>query len=237
MSRNYDKRASRDPDALEALRVWFQKHPVADLASLRRTLRTSGRTVFRALKKVGYHSSYSHAGGYYTLVGIPSFDSRGIWLCQDVGFSVHGTLRATIELLVKEAPAGHTHEELQAVLRLRVHDTLRSLVEGGRIAREQVQSLYVYVSPVPRAARAQLARRRALEVPPAGPPSAPPLDSARVIDVLLAVIHGPRASARKIATDLRARGLGVTDAQVEDLFARYGLGKKTARSRSRRSRR
>jgi hypothetical protein len=237
MSLNSATGASDHSDAQGALRARFEKHPVADLASLRRTLRASRRTVFRVLKKVGYHSSYSHAGGYYTLLGIPSFDAHGVWFCRDVGFSKHGTLRATVELLVKEAPAGHTHEELQVVLRLRVHDTLRSLVEGGRIAREEVQSLYVYVSPLPDAARAQLARRRALEVPSAGSPSAPPLDSARVIDVLLAVIHGPRASARKIATDLRARGLGVTDAQVEDLFARYGLGKKTARSRSRRSRR
>jgi hypothetical protein len=218
------------------MRARFEKHPIADLASLRRTLHASSRTVFRTLKRVGYHSSYSHAGGYYTLVGVPSFDAHGVWFCQDVGFSTHGTLRATVELLVKEAPAGHTHEELRVVLRLRVHDTLRSLVEAGRIARERVQSLYVYVSPLPDTAQAQLARRRALEVQPAGPPALP-LDSARVIDVLLAVIRMPRASARRVAADLRARGFGVADAQVEDVFARYELGKKTARSRSRRSRR
>lgn len=236
MSRNGATGASGHPDALGVLRARFEKHPVADLASLRRTLHASRRTVFRALKKVGYHSSYSHAGGYYTLASVPSFDAQGVWFCQDVGFSVHGTLRATIEVLVKKAPAGHTHEELQVILRLRVHDTLRSLVEGSLIAREPVQSVYVYVSPLPDTAQAQLARRRALEVKPAGPP-APPLDAARVIDVLLAVIHAPRANARRIAADLRARGLGVTDAQVEDVFARYELGKKTASSRSRRSRR
>jgi hypothetical protein len=236
MGRNSATRASGYPDSQRALRARFEKHPVADLAALRRTLHASKRTVFRALKKAGYHSSYSHAGGHYTLVGIPNFDARGIWFCQDVGFSVHGTLRTTLELLVREAPAGHTHEELQGVLRLRVHDTLRSLVKVGRITRERVQSLYVYVSPLLNTAQVQLARRRALDLPQMRP-SAPPLDSARVIDVLLTVIRTPQSSSGKVAADLRKRGLGVTDTQVEDVFARYELGKKTARSRSRRSRR
>jgi hypothetical protein len=64
-----------------------------------------------------------------------------------------------------------------------------------------------------------------------------PLDPARVIEVLLAVIRAPRAAADRVARDLRERGLGVTDAQVIEAFARHDLGKKTARSRSRRSRR
>jgi len=233
MSRNRATGAGDVPDPIAALRARFEKHPVADLAALVRTLCVSRRTLFRVLKRVGYHSSYSHAGGYYTLVGIPSFDTHGVWLWRDVGFSVYGTLRATLEVLVKGAEAGYTHEELERILHLRVHDTLLSLVEGGRIGRERVQALYVYVSPVPRSARAQLAKRRVAEAQPTPPP---PLDSARVIDVLLAVIRVPRADARQVASDLRARGLAVGDEQVEAVFARYELGKKTARSRSRRSR-
>lgn len=232
MSPNHDK------EALGTLVEWFRRHTVADLAALCRVLHASGRTVFRALKKVGYHSSYSHAGRYYTLKGIPRFDVQGLWFDRDVGFSVHGTLRTTVELLVKQALAGYTHEELRAILRLRVHNTLWSLVEAGRVARARVQSLYVYVSPVPDVAQAQLAKRKALAAQPTEATPPPPLDSARVIDVLLAVIRAPRASAQKVATNLRAHahGLGVTDEQVEAVFARYELGKKTAHSRSRRSR-
>ena len=34
-------------------------------------------TVFRALKKAGYHTSYNHNAGYYTPVGVPQFDDWG----------------------------------------------------------------------------------------------------------------------------------------------------------------
>jgi hypothetical protein len=58
-----------------------------------------------------------------------------------------------------------------------------------------------------------------------------------VIDVLVAVIQAPKDDAHAIAARLRATGLAVSDEQVEVVFAQYGLEKKTARSRSTRSRR
>jgi len=219
-------------DYAQVLDQLFGRTPVALLDQLRRALKTPSRTtVFRALTAVGYLTSYSHAGRYYTLKRIPEFDARGLWVFRDVRFSAHGTLRATVERMVKQAPAGHTHEELQAILGLRVHDPLRSLVDARRIARERIGARYVYVDLGPEGAAAQLARRRAGAGAPA---AAAPLDLARVVDVLVAVLRDPRALAPQIAAHLRARGLSLTDAQVEDVFARYELGKKTARSRSRR---
>jgi hypothetical protein len=185
--------------------------------------------VFRVLNEIGYHSSYSHTGRFYTLEGIPSFEENGLWFSGDVGFSTRGTLRATVEHLVLQAPAGCTHEEIERLVRLRVHDTLRSLVEAGRIGRERVEALYVYVGADAAAAHAQLARRRALQARPAAPAS--PLDAARVIDVLLVVIRNPRAGAKAVGEQLRAHGLAVSDVQVEEVFTRYDLGKKKPRSR------
>jgi len=217
-------------DYAQVLDPLFRRTPVARLDQLRRALKTTSRTtVFRALTAVGYLTSYSHAGRYYTLKRIPEFDTRGLWVFRDVRFSVRRTLRATVELMVKQAPAGHTHEELQAILGLRVHDPLRSLVDTRHIARERVEARYVYVDVIPEGAAAQLARRRA-----AAPAAEARLDLARVVDVLVAVIRDPRANAPQIAAHLRARGLSLTDGQVEDVFTRHELGKKTARSRSRR---
>lgn len=223
-----------------ALDVLFRRKPIADLAQLRTALGTTSRTsVFRALCKVGYVSSYSHAGRYYALRRIPTFDAQGLWFVGEVRFSKHGTLRATVVVLVDEAPAGHTHDELTAILGLRIQDTLRSLVEAQSIARQRVESVYVYLAADPQRAAAQLEQRRGM-----APGSAPavvalegmtPLDAARMIDILLAVIRAPRASAKAIGAGLRARGLAVSDAQVEDVFTRHDLGKKTALSRSRRS--
>jgi hypothetical protein len=190
---------------------------------------------------VGYRSSYSHAGRYYTLRSIPKFDERGLWFHGEIRFSAHGTLRATVVVLIEQAPTGHTHEELEVILGLRVHDTLRSLVQAKQIGRERVDALFVYVDADPERAQAQLERRReaagaAVAQTPASPES-PPLELARVVDVLLAVIHAPKDSPRKLAARLRASGLSIDQEQVEAVFRKYELEKKTARSHSRASRR
>lgn len=221
------------------LEKFFDRKPIAQIAELRRALGVRSRTtVFFALKTAGYMTSYSHAGRYYTLYRIPKFDALGLWTFGGVRFSKHGTLRATIVVLVRETPAGCTHEELTGVLGLRVHDTLRSLVEAHALGRERVEEVYVYLDPSPRRAKTQLAERRRMTVAPMPPMpvpvagAVPPLEPTRVIDVLVAVIHAPKEEARIIAARLRAAGLVVSDEQVEAIFVQYGLEKKTARSRS-----
>lgn len=227
-----------DPQ-VQVLEKLFRRKPIATLSQLARALGSSARTVLRALKRVGYLTSYSHAGRYYTLSRLPTFDATGLWFHGEIRFSRHRTLRATVVVLVKQSPAGHTHEELQALLWLRVHDTLRSLVADKALARERVTGVYVYLHPDGEVAAAQLTRRRELAAPSAPLPPSPaaPLDLARVIDVLVAVIHAPKDDAHAIAARLRARGLALTAEQVDGVFTAYGLEKKTARSRSRRSQR
>jgi hypothetical protein len=228
----------RDAQVL-VLEKHFRRKPIATLTQMQRSLGSSTRTVLRALKRAGYLTSYSHAGLYYTLSRIPKFDAAGLWFYGEIRFSRHRTLRTTVVVLVKESHAGHTHEELEALVRLRVHDTLRSLVNDKELARERVTGVYVYLHPDGKVAAAQLTRRREMATPSTPLPSSPaaPLDLAQVIDVLVAVIHSPKDDAGAIAAHLRARGLPLTAEEVEGVFMAYGLGKKTARSRSRRLRR
>src|SRR4030042_3439012 len=96
-----------NPPNVKKLESFFRHRLIARLDELRRTLDVSGRTVFRVLDRMGYLSSYSHAGKYYTLARIPSFDTEGLWAHSGVLFSSHGTLRNTVVYLVKNAPAGH----------------------------------------------------------------------------------------------------------------------------------
>jgi hypothetical protein len=210
----------------QALEQLFHRKPVATVDDLRRALDVKSRTtVLKALQTAGYLSSYTHAGQYYTLKRIPTFDAQGLWFYGNVRFSSHGTLRATVVCLVGHAPAGHTHDELQVCLGLRVQDTLRSLVQSKLIAREPVAALYVYVDTDPKVAAVQLARRRKRKGSP------PPLDLARTIEVLVAVIHAPKDDAQAIAARLKVRGIEVSQEQVESIFAKYAL-KKTAPFRS-----
>ena len=231
---------STPDESPRALRRLFRRSLVADLDALFQALDTRSRmTVFRRLKEIGYLSSYSHTGRYYTLSDIPRFDEHGLWLYRGVGFARAGTLkRATVEL-VRTSEAGRTHPELEQLLRVRVHNTLLDLVEEEEIGREPLGGLYIYVSPEEAQAVAQLARRR--EILSGQAKVLGPLPSTTVIEVLVEAIQAekiPLAPAL-VAKRLAGRGIAVSVEQVEQVFIRHGLDveKKTARSPSRRSKR
>ena len=213
---------------LAALRKLFRTRPVALLSDLRKALHTPSRTtIFRRLSAVGYRTSYSHAGRYYTLERIPRFDQRGLWHYRHIGFSLPGTLRATVIDLVETSPAGQTHEELQDLLDLRVHDTLRFLVRAHKLQRKSFQGAYVYLSAKRKQSSRQWAKRQQL-VPRPAPEERNP---ARVIDVLVDLIHHPHDEARTVSRRLHTLGQTVTPEQIEAIWAHYDL-KKTPRSRS-----
>lgn len=216
-----------------ALQKLFRTRPVARLDDLRQALKRQSRTtILHALRAVGYLTSYSHAGRYYTLERIPQFDPKGLWRYRQIGFSSRGTLRATLIHLVETSPAGQTHTELQDLLHLRVHDTLRLLVRARELKRKPFQDTYVYLSTKPRRASQQWAQRQQLApVPVPGD-----LHPSRIIAVLVDVLHHPHDDARAVSRRLRTLGHTVTPEQVEAVWAHYDL-KKTPRSRSPRSRR
>ena len=224
--------------AKKALATLFGRQPITDLDTLRRTLDTTSRmSVFRRLWEADYLSSYTHRGAYYTLTGIPDFDEYGLWFHQGVGFSRSGTLKATLVEMVDAAEGGHTHRELEALLRIRVQNTLTRLIRERLLGRERIEKLYLYVSAKAKRAATQVAKRRE-RMAAAFEEIALPDDT--VIDVLLEVIHAGQmvVAPAVVAERLRARGVPVTAAQVELVYAHYGFTvKKTARSRSKPSRR
>ena len=48
-------------------------------------------SVRRFLAEVGYFSSFTHNGGWYTLRSIPRFGQDGLWFHADIGFSRAGS--------------------------------------------------------------------------------------------------------------------------------------------------
>ena len=122
--------------ARQALRKLIRRMSVVDIAVLCEELGTRSRmTVFRRLKEIGYRTSFTHAGRFYTLEDLPAFDELGLWFHKEAGFSREGTLKATLVAHVERAPDGRTHAELQHVLSVRVHNPLLDLLREGRIAR------------------------------------------------------------------------------------------------------
>lgn len=140
----------------------FQVEKVLDLNTVKEVVGTASRmTVFRKLKELGYHSSYSHCGKYYTLCSIPKFDGNGLWTYGGVHFSRHGTLMETIPMLVKKSETGYFAPELEDLLFVFVHNALGKLYTSGRLLREQIGDQYLYLSPM--LAESQfLARKRML---------------------------------------------------------------------------
>jgi len=191
-------------------------------------------SIFRRLKEIGYFSSYTHTGRYYTLADIPQFDDYGLWNHQGIGFSQFGTLRATIVQLVNKSPTGHTHMELNNLLRIRAHNTLLKLVRVDRVGREYIEKMFLYVNADSDHAAEQISLRR---VQLADSQKAIPLiPTTTVIEVLIETIHAEqmRIAPSLVAKGLSARGIPITVQQVEQVFARYGIAteKKTAGSGS-----
>jgi hypothetical protein len=215
----------------------FRERRIVDLGALYKTLQTESRmSVFRRLLPLGYVTSYSHGGGYYALDDIPEFDADGLWQYQGVFFSKHGTLKKTVTHMVEVGDAGHTHRELQARLRVHVHNTLLDLVTSKRIGRELLDGLYLYVSAEQKRAVAQVARRRQKSA--TAPQTAVLSGQTLEIAVLLEVIHGAQVipDPAQVVEQLAGKGVRVARDQVEVIFHKHGL-KKTPRSRSRSSRR
>jgi hypothetical protein len=212
---------------------FFRRQGIADLQTLFTVLKTQSRmTIFRRLSTMGYFSSYSDAGRYYTLRDVPQFDADGLWRYQGVGFSRFGSLKSTVEHMVVEADAGRTHNELHVRLQVRVHNSLLDLVRKKRIGREQFAGQYLYVNPDAKIAARQIARRGQQEAILAAAPLPPSL----VIEVLVDLIQGAavHTDPNLVAARLATRGISASPEQVDAVFRKYGV-KKTTSSRSRRS--
>lgn len=221
-----------------ALHHLFRRTPLAQLAVLYRTLKTRSRmSVFRRLQALGYLSSYTHRGSYYTLRETPSFDQFGLWHYGNVGFCRMGTLKAAVTELVEKSEAGRTLQELKDILRVRVQNALLDRVRAQRLGRRALdKKKWLYVSAEPARADKQWTRRHTQ-----GEQSAKalgPLTSAVTIEVLVEVLLASRVhvSPQEVARRLSRRGVTIALQDVEWVFERYDLGKKKRGQASPRSR-
>lgn len=220
-----------DPDTSKtALRNLFRRTPVVELEALRRALKThTYMSVVRRLTLLGYLSSYTHRGRYYTLREIPQFDEVGLWHHGNVGFCRAGTLKAAVTELVEKSEAGRTHQELQALLRVRAHNELLEHVRAGRITRRPLDDdRWLYLSADASRAAKQWARRQAQKkgaVTLLGP-----LTAAMTVEVLVVVLQSSRprvlVTAQEVVRRLHHQGIHVSLEHVQWVFERYELGKK-----------
>ncbi|MCL2853801.1 MAG: hypothetical protein FWE20_12390 [Defluviitaleaceae bacterium] len=208
-------------DHAQRLGELIHKHIVMNLASIKASFPGRSRnSIVRDLKALHYLSSYNNAGGYYTLPGIPSFDSDGIWRHADAYFSKHGTLKSTAKRMVDSSENGLTHDELRTKLGVRVQNTLLDLATQGEISREKHGGAYIYVSADNELRLGQVGKRLAAKEAR--------VDPYTTIAVLNAVIKHPGLNAQGICSILADGGSNIGLTQVATVFDAYDLEKKNS---------
>lgn len=149
---------------IDNVRTVLKTNKIKTLSELKGVLNTSSTmTVFRKLKELGYLSSYSHRGKYYTLFEIADFDEFGLWSYQTVWFSKYGNLVETSREFIDNSRAGFTVRELESILHVEVKHTLLKLFLEKRIHRERLSDVYVYFSSDKDRQRSQILLRQDME--------------------------------------------------------------------------
>lgn len=138
-------KSSRERD--DSIRNFFISYKIATIDDVKAVAgSTSTMTVYRALSRIGYLSSYSHRGRYYTLPEIPVFDNFGLWPYRSVMFSRNGNLLDTAAFMVRHSDKGFTASELESLLQVEVKHALLKLLQRKRISRSRLEGRFVYLS-------------------------------------------------------------------------------------------
>ena len=202
----------------------FQRKKVLTKNELLQAAACSPMTAWRLLRPQGYFTSYNHNARYYTLVGIPHFDTHGLWAYRKVRFSKWGTLTKTIVGLIEDSPAGMTAEQLQQLLQLKnVQPTLTRLTQENRLTREKISGRLVYF-PVAKARRKQQQQRRKETAAGSVARPLPPLE--QIIALLVEIIQRPRSTPRQWVRRLARRGVRVGTQQIQAVLDHYGIDRK-----------
>jgi hypothetical protein len=177
-------------------------------------------SVRRFLAEVGYYSSFTHNGVWYTLQSIPRFGKNGLWFYRDIGFSRAGSLTKTLIALITKSPAGMSAEMLGETLQCRCHGVLVNLWRKGSIQREKMGRCQVYFAADPNKANRQRQARSAQHTPRVQ------FSAELAVLVLAEFIRSPDSSfdqlAKKISQNKRVT---VRTEQIEHLFDQHGLKK------------
>jgi predicted transcriptional regulator len=202
--------------AIQRLTELFQQQPCWMIQPLGQQMGCAVVSMRRLLAQVGYHSSFTHNAGWYTLAGIPHFGRDGLWFYQDIGFSKAGSLTRTLVALIRASPAGLSAEQLGQTLHARCHSVLVSLCRKGLIQRHRQGRFHVYLAAETAVAQCQL--RQTLV--------SAPLPAEIAVLVLAEFIRHPHRPPEALAKAVSAKtGIAIQADQIRRLFDQYSLKK------------
>lgn len=183
----------------------------------------SNMTAWRILSEHGYISSYNFNAKYYTLNDIPVFDKNGLWSYRKVGFSKYGSLSNTLIAMVFKSRSGLEKNELQQLLGVNVIPILSKLYQQGRLYREKVDGIFVYLQTNEDDWRRQLSNRASDTIKEKHRQLPEP---ERIIAVLVELIQRVELEPQQLARRLSRKGIKVTTTEIRAILHHYQLTKK-----------
>lgn len=198
----------------------FLSAQVMTLSQLVTLLSCSQRSVQRHLSKWGCLRSYNYNGMYFSLPAIARFDSLGVWMYQDIGFSRFGNLKDTVVQLASNSPAGLTATELGQILGINAHSFMSQFRVDPRLKREKWGGRFVYFCAEHDIRIAQRRERSTSQ-------SAPPFPSdAQAIIILVSLLKNPKTTLEELVGIVNKELKGIDITMVERLLEYHGLVKK-----------
>ena len=188
-------------DNARTLRTAFASQPTMCLPQIMQTLACSRRTAIRTLNALGYLSSYSHTGRFYSLLSVAQFDALGLWHNRDIHFSRWGTLKNTVRELVEQSPAGYNQRELQQLTQVRCFNASLDLTTHGQVHRQCLGPsrgrFYFSAQEHPRTGQvAERECRLQRQAPSAStrefPP--PPIDPSQALAMVVELVKSPQVT-------------------------------------------
>jgi len=177
----------------------FKIQPCWMIEPLSLELNYSIVSVRRFLSQVGYYSSFTHNGKWYTIQSIPWFNREGLWFYDDIGFSNAGSLTKTFIKITSRSQAGMTAEILGQQLQSRCHTVLVQLCRSGKLQREKSGRSYVYLAGDSRTAALQRRNLTLKNLP------AIPLPAEISVLVLVEFIHNPDSSFKQLSKTIATK--------------------------------
>jgi len=159
---------------------------------------------------------------WYTLNSIPTFNKRGLWFYQEIGFSKHGNLKQTIFNFVSKSPQGLTAKELFEILMIPCHPILNQMYNKNQIDRFNTQRGFVYLSIDDKKRQVQVKRIQSQLITVK---EAEPLNAQAAVYVLVEYIKRPEASAIELSKAVEKRQVKVSPEAISLLFKEHDLKK------------
>ena len=198
----------------------FKQEKCQTMEDICQLLNHSGRSTQRLLNKIGYYSSFTHNGKWYTLQSIPEFDENGLWFYRDIGFSKRRNLTATILYLIENSVKGLTAGELIKILSKSCPPVLNRIYKANKINRVKTSHGFAYISLDSAIRDRQLGNLDQADVIPS-------LSDADTIIILVEFIRNPNQTVKELVLRLKQkRGSFCGVDTIKNLFVRLGLEKK-----------